>query len=114
MATPPIQSTAPAAMKAAAHALKTSANNVANVNTPGHEAEKSVQSAGEGGPTTTTHPTGNPAPIVSGAEGLIALSNTDLVEETLVQAQALTQFKAAVAALETANELHDDTLDITA
>ncbi len=101
-------------MKAAAHALTTSANNVANLNTPGHAAQQSVQIAGDGGPTTTTRPTGNPAPVVSGAEGLIALSNTDIVEETLVQAQALTQFKAAVAALETANELHDDTLDIRA
>jgi flagellar basal body rod protein FlgC len=114
MATNSIQSIARAALRAARNAFRTSAENVANANTPGHEAKRTVQLANEGGPVTETTASGNPAPVVSGADGLITLSNTDLVEETLTQSQALAQFKAAAKIIETADEMDEDTLDLRA
>ena len=114
MAIHPIQSIARAALRAAQTAFGTSADNVANANTPGHEARRTVQVESEGGPIATTVATSNPAPLVHGADGLIAGSSTDLVEETVTQAQAVAQYKAALEVLETSDEMAEDTLDIQA
>ena len=70
--------------------LQASANNVANVNTEGFEAQQITQSTGPGGQGLRAHvsPTKAPAPIILRDGQLRAQSNTEVTREAVSQMSA--------------------------
>ncbi|HET6337485.1 MAG TPA: flagellar basal body rod C-terminal domain-containing protein [Polyangiales bacterium] len=111
----PVSSIALSSMSFASARLTRSAENVANVNTNGFEAQRQVaREALNGGVTSTTEPTYAPAPTFErGAEEVLG-SNTDLISETVEQLGAMQQFKASIALLKTDQEMQKSLLDINA
>jgi flagellar basal-body rod protein FlgC len=94
--------------------LAVSANNVANVNTDGFEAQRvEPETVRDGGVTSRIAPTGDPAPVVVNESGeLETLSNTDLIQERVNQIEAQHAFAANVAVLQTADEMEASLLDL--
>src|SRR3569832_2005188 len=96
----PISSIALSSMSFASARAARSAQNVANVNTDGYEAQREVaREALHGGVTGSTQPTYAPAPTYERGADEVLGSNTDLISETVEQLGALQQFKASVALL---------------
>ena len=110
-----VSSIALSGLRFASTRLARSAQNVANVNTNGYEAQREVaREQPNGGVAGTTEPTYAPHPTydLSGEE--VLGSNTDLVSETVEQLGAAQQFKASLALLRTDQELTKSLLDIKA
>lgn len=102
-------------MSVASARLARSAENVANVNTDGFQAQRAVaREALNGGVTSATEPTYAPAATFERSAEEVLGSNTDLVSETVEQLGALQQFKASVALLKTDQEMTQSLLDIKA
>lgn len=111
----PVSSIALSSLTAATTRLAQSGENVANVNTPGYEAERAVvRDARGGGVETTSEPTRAPQPSFERGANEVLGSNTDLISETVEQLGAMQQFKAAIALLKTDQELTQSVLDIKA
>jgi flagellar basal-body rod protein FlgC len=110
-----VSSIALSSMRFATARLERSAQNVANVNTDGYEAQRAVaREQQNGGVSGTTTPTYAPHPAFErGAEEVLG-SNTDLVSETVEQLGAAQQFKASIALLKTDQEMQRSVLDIKA
>ena len=110
-----VSSIALSAMSHASARLTRSAHNVANVNTDGFEASRTVaREAPNGGVSSAVQPAYASAPSYGrGAEEVLG-SSTDLVSETVEQISALHQFKASVALLKTDQEMTKSLLDIRA
>ncbi len=103
------------AMALQAQRLQVSANNVANLNTEGFEASQVVASeAAGGGVSGTIVPTGAPAPLLSRDGVVVAMSNSDLIGETVNRVSALRSYQANAAVYQTAQEMDRETLDLMA
>lgn len=102
-------------MNLASERLARSAQNVANVNTPGYQAEHVVaRSQADGGVTGTAVPTGAPAPTFERGRDEVLGSNTDMISETAEQLGASQQFKASIALLKTDQDMTQSLLDLKA
>ena len=110
-----ISSIARSALTFASTRLAQSAHNVANVNTDGFQADRTVgREVKNGGVSATTVPTYGPAPTYERDGEQVVGSNTELVSETVDQIGALHHFQAAIALLKTDQEMTRSLLDIKA
>jgi flagellar basal-body rod protein FlgC len=102
-------------MNLASERLARSAQNVANVNTPGYQAEHVVASPQAGGGVSgTSQPTYSPAPTFERGREEVLGSNTDMISETAEQLGASQQFKASIALLKTDQDMMQSLLDLKA
>jgi flagellar basal body rod protein FlgC len=110
-----VSSIALSSMRFASARLERSAQNVANVNTDGYEAQRAVARAQpNGGVSGSTVPTYGPHPSFDSGAGEVLGSNTDIASETVEQLGAAQQFKAAIALLKTDQDMMKSVLDIKA
>jgi flagellar basal body rod protein FlgC len=110
-----VSSVATSMMSLASERLARSAQNVANVNTDGYQAEQVVaHDLPNGGVAGTTSPTRAASPTFERSQGEVLGSNTDLISETVEQLGASQQFKAAVSLLQTDQDMMKSLLDIKA
>ena len=100
-------------MRLESQRLAQSAANVANLETPGYAAQRVVSVARQdGGVSGQTVPTYGPNGMRVEADGsTTALSNTDLVDETVTQISSLRAFQANVTVLRTADEMLGSLID---
>jgi flagellar basal-body rod protein FlgC len=111
----PVSGIALSGMTVATARLGRSAQNVANINTDGFQAEREVAREQAGGGVTSTHgPTYAPAPLYQRDGREVSGSNTDVISETVEQLGAAQQFKASLALLRTQDEMTKSVLDIKA
>jgi flagellar basal body rod protein FlgG len=111
----PVSSIALSSMSVASARLARSAHNVANVNTDGYEAERSVvREARNGGVTSSSEPTHAQHPTFERGADEVLGSNTDLISEQVEQLGAVQQFKASIALLKTDQEMTQSVLDLKA
>jgi flagellar basal body rod protein FlgG len=111
----PVSSIALSSMSVASARLARSAHNVANVNTDGYEAERSVvREAPNGGVTSSSEPTHAAHPTFERGADEVLGSNTDLISEQVEQLGAMQQFKASIALLKTDQEMTQSVLDLKA
>ena len=105
-----VSSIALSAMRVATASLAQSAQNVANVNTPGYEPDsvEAVDQAG-GGVTSALRA---PAPTFDRSQDEVLGSNTDMISETVTQLGASQQFKASIALLKTDQDMTQSLLDL--
>ena len=110
-----VSSIALSSMSVANARLTRSAENVANVNTDGFRAQRTVaREARSGGVTSVAEPTYAPAATFERSAEEVLRSDTDLVSETVEQLGAMQQFKASIALLKTDQEMQKSLLDINA
>lgn len=110
-----ISSVALSSMSVASARLARSAQNVANVNTDGYEAERTVaQEVRGGGVSSTSVLTGAAHETFERRADEVLGSNTDLISEQVEQLGAVQQFKASIALLKTDQELTQSVLDLKA
>ena len=96
--------------------LQASANNVANINTEGFQAQQVTQSTGPGGEGLRAHvsPTKAPAPIILRDGQLRAQSNTEVTREAVSQMSAAAAFKSNMGVIQVQDSLTEAVLDIVA
>ncbi len=96
--------------------LQASANNVANINTEGFEAQRVTQSTGPNGEglRAQVSPTEAPAPIVLRDGELRAQSNTEVTREAVSQMSAAAAFKANMGVIQVQDKLTEAVLDVVA
>lgn len=105
-----IFSTATSGLRAAVKRVNISAHNVANMNTDGYQAQRTIDSATpDGGVETRVEQVEEPGPAILRDGHLIQGSNTNLVTETVNQIQALQAYRANMAVVKTASEMIEDT-----
>ena len=105
-----IFSIATSGLRSAAQRLKASAQNVANMNSDGYKAQRTVDIAtAEGGVETYVERVQNPGPMLIRDGQLVEGSNTDLVAETVNQIQAVQAYRANIAVAQTAAEMFEET-----
>jgi flagellar basal-body rod protein FlgC len=92
-------------LQVASQRLAVSANNVANVNTPGFVPSRVAVEEREGGGVSGQVVRGNDPQFEARLDRTLAgLSGTDLAQETVEQMAASAAFRANVATLRTADE----------
>jgi flagellar hook protein FlgE len=96
--------------------LDQSANNVANLETDGFEAQRvTAESQAGGGVVARTSPTYSPHATLLKDDGSITLaSNTDLADERVTQLSSLRSFQANVATLRTSDEMLGELVNLKA
>ncbi len=96
--------------------LQASANNLANVNTEGFEAQQVTQSTGPGGEGLRAHvsPTKAPAPVILRDGQLRAQSNTEVTREAVSQMTAAAAFKSNMGVIQVQDSLTEAVLDVVA
>jgi flagellar basal body rod protein FlgB len=99
-------------MSLASKRLAQSAQNVANVSTPGYEPESVVAVDQAGGGVTSA--LGAPAPTFERGRDEVLGSGTDMISETAEQLGASQQFKASIALLKTDQDMTQSLLDLKA
>ena len=110
-----IGSIAASALAAESARVSTSAGNVANVNTDGFRARRTVTEATAGGGVVARTET-SPAPpgptVVDDGGAARVLSNVDLGSETVTQIVGQRAFEASLAVLRTADETTQALIDL--
>lgn len=108
-----VQSIAASGLRAQSTRLAVSAHDVANVNTDGHQAQRTVLEAQpQGGVSARVEPEGGPPPLAvrDGAE--VMLSTTDISTEAVEQISAQRAFEANIAVLRAADDMDESLLDL--
>ena len=96
-------------LRAAARRLQVSASNVANMNTDGYKASRTIDTATpDGGVETSVERVQDAGPAILRDGQLVEGSNTDLVAETVTQIQALQAYRANMTVAKTAAELLEE------
>ena len=103
----------------ASRCLSTSADNVANMETDGFEAQRElaidkVQGGRPAGVDSVTAPTGTPHAVIQRGDAEVLASNTDLISETAEQMGAVQAFRANLQAFRADEEMTRSLLDIKA
>ena len=104
------------AARISATSLQASANNLANLNTEGFEAQQVTQSTGPEGEGLQAHvsPTHAPAPVILRDGQLRAQSNTEVTREAVTQVEAAATFKANMGVMYAQDKLTEAVLDVVA
>ncbi|PIE18778.1 MAG: hypothetical protein CSA66_03915 [Proteobacteria bacterium] len=95
--------------------LAVCANNTANLSTEGFMASQvAATELASGGVAGDIVPTKAPAPLTMRDGQVVAMSNTDLVRETVNRTLALRTYQANAAVAGAASDLDREILDLTA
>ena len=105
-----------AAARVSTASLQASANNLANVNTEGFQAQQVTQSTGPGGEGLKAHvsPTQAPAPVILRDGQLRAQSNTEVTREAVTHMTAAAAFKSNMGVMQVQDSLTEAVLDVVA
>jgi len=105
-----ILSIASSGLKAASKRFALSAQNLANMNSDGYKASRTIDVATEdGGVESHVERVQNPGPAILRKGELVEGSNTDIVQDTVNQMQALQSYRANISVVKTASEMLEET-----
>jgi flagellar basal body rod protein FlgC len=107
-----VSSIALSGLSLATERLARSAQNVANVDTPGYEPQSVVAVSQAGGGVTSA--ASAPQPTFERGRDEVLGSGTDMISETAEQLGAAQQFKASIALLKTDQDMMQSLLDLKA